>query len=124
MKRIKGDNMDKIEAIIFEWVKEYPKIENKDKTLIPKGDYCYDGDYMCPYREMNWDLAEEVGTEQGCGYCHYLERGDWDVGVPDEAPDGFPQSAISLIWDACKECGVNMYTAEELEEMFEAQSKE
>ena len=34
--------------------------------------------------------------EQENGYCSYLERGDWEA------------DHLSLLWDQCKECGINM----------------
>ena len=87
---------------------------DKDKTIIPFGDYCYD-DNVCPFWDLNEDLAEEIGTTQGCGYCHYLEKGDYDIvnemefEKDTEPPEGFPTSALSLIWDQVKECGINRY---------------
>lgn len=62
----------------------------KDKSVIPKGIYCYDEERRCPYWEFHKnDIDEEYG------YCHYLEE-----------YDGL------LLWDQCKICGIN----DELEE--------
>ena len=53
------------------------------------------------------------------GYCHYLKKGDWELNKEFEIYDtktgkkvnfkdreGIP---MSLLWDGCKECGVNDY---------------
>ena len=61
------------------------------KTLIPKGNYCY-GKTKCPF----WDVIEEF-PDQDNGYCHYLKSGDMQG------------KGIGLLWDQCKECGVNEY---------------
>jgi hypothetical protein len=80
-------------------------IEEKDKSIIPYGDYCYIWEIepkiapvvfrpgkikCCPYWSRNLDKPEQED-----GYCAYLEKGDWDLGP------------CSLLWDQCKECGVN-----------------
>jgi hypothetical protein len=80
---------------------------------IPSGQYCYSfsGLYIngipqitpCPFWSRNSNYPE-----QGNGYCSYLNRGDWDVKIPSDLPDGFPHSCLSLLWDMCKECGVNL----------------
>jgi len=72
---------------------ELRKEWGKDVTVIPKGVYCYRGDYVCPY----WDYVQAQGLKgtQNNGYCHYLERGDWDA------------YGVGLLWDQCKECGEN-----------------
>jgi len=44
----------------------------------------------CPFRD--W-FADKPDQEQG--YCHFLERGDWD------------DSGNGILWDGCKECGIN-----------------
>ncbi len=62
----------------------------KDKSLIPKGLYCYDGGYKCPY----WEMIEHL-PHQESGYCHFLEEGDYE------------SEHLSLLWDQCKECGIN-----------------
>lgn len=62
------------------------------KKVIPEGQYCYEGKNRCVY----WDLREDKPPQER-GYCHYLNRGDW------ESED------LSLLWDQCKECGVNEY---------------
>jgi hypothetical protein len=63
--------------------------EERARSVIPKGIYCYSGPRganPCPY----WSLLDEYN-----GYCAYL-------GVSDEECDG-----LSLLWDQCKECGIN-----------------
>jgi len=86
---------------------------NKDKKLIPKGVYCYDEKGVCPY----WSLRKDK-PYQFNGYCSYLEKGDWELnkkyvmrgvwtnnkGEVVEGPKEFP---LSLLWDQCKECGIN-----------------
>lgn len=71
------------------------------KANIPKGCYCYDENGTCPF----WSLDIDRPYQRN-GYCSFLQVGDWDTRVPDDMP-GFPESALSLIWDQCKECGVN-----------------
>lgn len=74
----------------------------KDTSKIPKGVYCYtwyesvDNGYFahrqpCPYWSRRGDKPEQEN-----GYCSFLEHGDWE------------QEHLSLLWDQCKECGINM----------------
>lgn len=91
----------------------------KDTTIIPKGDYCYDESDLCPYWSTNSNYHE-----QDCGYCSYLEKGDWEMNdekkwkttyrkdgkeLSDELRSaneiGIP---MSLLWDQVKECGINI----------------
>ena len=87
----------------------------KDESLIPKGQYCYtyeDGKFKpCPY----WDTVDDAPSQYN-GYCHFLEKGDLEIetemvfidektgekSMGNELP--FP---CSLLWDQCKECGIN-----------------
>lgn len=92
----------------------------KDTSVIPKGVYCYtpigyeDGKYKiqcCPY----WKRIEDR-PEQYDGWCDYLGKGDLEIEkemvlkdmetgeetTGDELP--FP---VSLLFDQCKECGIN-----------------
>lgn len=90
----------------------------KDKSLIPQGCYCYtrleNGKLkLCPY----WSIRKDR-PEQENGYCSYLQKGDWDINLEAEMKDvktgkivkkkgedaPFP---IGLLWDMCKECGIN-----------------
>lgn len=78
---------------------------------IPYGPYCYDENGICPY----WDIDPEK-PHQYNGYCHYLGKGDSDLnqdvqwtncrtGEIETAEEiGIP---MSLLWDQCKECGIN-----------------
>ena len=65
-----------------------------DVSLIPSGPYCYsyqDGVRVtCPYWMKNPTRAEYEN-----GYCVFLGRGDWQT------------DNLSLLWDQCKECGIN-----------------
>ena len=90
-------------------------MENKDTSVIPEGPYCYtfkNGEFqICPY----WSKIPEV-PEQYSGYCSFLEKGDLDIEKLQEFVDmqtgeytkgedlPFP---TSLLWDQCKECGIN-----------------
>jgi hypothetical protein len=70
--------------------------------LIPHGDYCYSSLGVdsqgkqrikcCPF----WDKIESF-PDQSNGYCHFRKRGD------------FQDLGFGLLWDQCKECGVNEY---------------
>jgi hypothetical protein len=64
--------------------------------LIPQGSYCYtrvDGRIKaCPF----WNKIVDFPSQDN-GYCHYMKKGDWQG------------KGIGLLWDQCKECGVNEY---------------
>jgi hypothetical protein len=64
--------------------------ENKDKSIIPFGSYCYEGNKICPY----WS-KDSTKHEQNNGFCSYLREGDWE-------------NDFYLLWDQVKECGENM----------------
>jgi len=76
------------------------KQPEKDEKYIPPGSYCYHfiGDagegakwiLNCPFRELREDKPQQEN-----GFCHFLDSGDW------QSP------GIGLIWEGCKECGVN-----------------
>jgi hypothetical protein len=57
---------------------------------IPKGPYCYRADYKCPFLDSDSDREAHES-----GYCHFLKLGDW------------MENGTSLLWDQCKECGIN-----------------
>ena len=74
---------------------------------IPKGVYCYsliknNSDSfkhkikLCPY--WSKDTSKD---EQECGYCKWLELGDWEC------------ECLSLLWDQCKECHFRLNFKEE-----------
>ncbi|MCK9441803.1 MAG: hypothetical protein M0Q13_10340 [Methanothrix sp.] len=88
---------------------------NKDTSVIPQGMYCYtiidtpskENGYKlkikdCPYLSLNPNKPNQMN-----GYCSFLEYGDWDSEISENIPEGFPLSALSLLWDQCKECGIN-----------------
>jgi len=75
-------------------------ILNNDTSIIPEGVYCYNRVeisqgktklYLCPYYSKHL-----LYDEQENGFCLYLDQGDW------ENPGAF-----ALLWDQCKECGIN-----------------
>jgi hypothetical protein len=78
------------------------RLARKDTSVIPRGPYCYariPGEERlikpCPYlilypKKRGW----------GCGFCKYLETGD-------SAPLGSVPGGTFLLWDMCKECGIN-----------------
>ena len=83
----------------------------RDTTKIPKGYYC-DG---CKYYHRLPCLPEQEN-----GYCEYLGKSDWDLNREDDDRDftvmrgkmklivkGKDLPNMSLLWDGCKECGVN-----------------
>jgi len=74
-------------------------MSKKSTNKIPKGLYCYDENGVCPY----WSLSKNGGYQNN-GYCSYLKYGDYE-------PDG----CFSLLWDQCKECGINMNDMEYLQ---------
>ena len=68
-------------------------LKNPEKW-IPEGCYCESGSYLCPF----WDYVEGRNDMED-GYCRYLKKGDLEFWEED----GFD----SLLWDMCKECGIN-----------------
>jgi len=90
----------------------------KDESVIPEGLYCYsiiDGEHVgCPYHKIL-----DGGLYQENGYCSFLEKSDWDINEEEGMLQGWrsdgkpipPVSAheikMSLLWDECKECGIN-----------------
>lgn len=68
---------------------------------IPPGVYCYTLKSvdmktgrmkinLCPFWRKNPFVPSQVG-----GYCKHLKKGDW------------MKNSTSLLWDMCKECGIN-----------------
>jgi hypothetical protein len=95
------------------------------RFLIPKGYYCYARinakRSYCPFY-----FTDKTRHQQENGYCSYLEKGDWDIN--NEYPeyiecqkrqqDGTYKKEMihksellpmSLLFDACKECGINYW---------------
>lgn len=76
----------------------------KDKSLIPYGQYCYSSNKLCPYWSIKNNLPEQMN-----GYCSYLEKSDRDLHneyIENIDNKNIPFS-LSLLWDQCKECGIN-----------------
>ncbi len=75
-----------------------------DTSVIPKGMYCYtplsvmNNGVMkiktCPYWRHRIEVDCKETDEQSYGYCLYIGKGDLEL-------EG------GLLWDMCKECGVN-----------------
>lgn len=102
-------------------------MENKDKSLIPFGHYCYhidrsyDGEGLtpmsvpivtCPYR----GYKEVNGVN--VPYCSYLDSLGWKNGFTDDEFNKlidfygsedkvFDALELDLLWDGCKCCGEN-----------------
>lgn len=88
----------------------------KDESLIPPGPYCYTYDskgkyILCPY----WDKIEGA-PEQANGFCHFLNKGDIEIGkdavlIDMDTEEITPHDELpfnpSLLWDQVKECGIN-----------------
>ena len=111
---------------IEEMLKDYSK-------YIPKGLYCYDENGKdCPF----WELKRGEYPEQEDGYCHYLKKYDWELNEEyqkttilvyskdntnkegksveelykreiDPVTKKSMHFPLSLLWDQCKECGIN-----------------
>jgi len=95
----------------------------KDESVIPKGLYCYtriDGKHTrCPY----WARLKDAKHQEN-GYCAFLEKSDWELNEEkyikeywlgdehiqlDRAYSSHEMGFCdSLLWDECKECGINM----------------
>ena len=74
-----------------------------DESKIPHGVYCYTITET-PTEENGWSFKTKVcpywysnpdQTYQMNGGCEYLQTGDWEEG------------GTFLLWDQCKECGIN-----------------
>ena len=66
-----------------------------DTTLIPEGDYCYK--YIeTPSKKNNWRSKVKV-----CPYWHSIEDG------ASAYCDVLQTEDCILLWDQCKECGIN-----------------
>lgn len=88
-----ADNEYFIQAIVLS--------RKRDESVIPKGQNCYGYNVtsggqtqriMCPYLVLS--LSKD---EQNCGYCAFMQKGDW---MPDSGISG------PGLWDASKACGV------------------
>ena len=92
-----------------------------DESLIPKGHYCYSYDkddkmQKCPY----WRCLPERPKQEN-GWCDFLQKGDTEIIAEggyyqvDKNGNEISNSEIgmSVLWDMCKECGINMDVEEE-----------
>jgi len=94
-----------LHTLLKEFHKEIKRLDSLCQMAIPNGPYCYEGIghdadgvrriKCCPF----WDSDPSKG-EQEFGICHYLEMNDWEEW---QAENGH----IPLLWDQCKECGIN-----------------
>lgn len=75
---------------VLNWYTVVNLTEDKAKKIIPNGIYCYDENGPCPF----WDKSLRHEHQQS-GFCHWLQEGDWELNG-------------SLLWDQCKECGINL----------------
>jgi hypothetical protein len=110
------------ERILRERQARYDRRMEQAEAVVPHGMYCYTrvpdperdaqraatgepfipGRYVpCPYYKIRADKPEQQN-----GYCRLLRKGDW---MPSD------RGGTMLLWDGCKECGVNMPTDAEIE---------
>lgn len=108
------------------------------EKYIPQGLYCYHHE-VCPF----WDSKEGEYPPQEDGYCHYLAKSDWEINeesknIPmimttqnvskettmaeihgdddiDSVSGKVTHFPMSLLWDQCKECGINMDDPDDIE---------
>lgn len=108
------------------------------EKYIPQGLYCYHHE-VCPF----WDSKKGEYPDQEDGYCHFLAKSDWDINEEskdktvivtsqnkseettfseiygDEDIDVVSGKVIhfplSLLWDQCKECDINMDDPDDIE---------
>lgn len=80
--------------------------ENHDESQamidIPKNSFYCSG---CPFYDRS-NIARTFFGTQSDGYCYYLNRGDFSYIRP-----------TMLLWDGCKECGINEDIETESEEI-------
>jgi len=80
---------------------------------IPSGLYCYNKKGVCPF----WSIKENLPYMEN-GYCSYLGKSDYDlneeIGGVETYQGGLyvgltdaHEAKMSLLWDKCKECGIN-----------------
>ena len=105
-----------------------------NESIIPKGHYCYEYfkngpviNKWCPYHQylkVNDNLSATVDDDIYITYCIFLKEGSIHNNTTDEQFDrikeyfGFKTdddlfdselfgSGADLLWDGCKECGIN-----------------
>lgn len=109
------------ERILRERQARYDWRMSQAEKVVPYGMYCYTrvpdptfdeerqasgrpfipGRYVpCPYLKIRSDKPKQAN-----GYCRLLKVGDW---MPSR------KGGTMLLWDGCKECGVNMPTDAEI----------
>lgn len=113
--------------VSLDWIIDIKEKAKHPEKYIPKNTlYCYNDDMSrCPF----WDYAENRG-EQNYGVCHYLNTTDYEQNkIMNNSDDGCwiepgedgyhiipgttaeifgdEQFTHSLLWDECKECGIN-----------------
>jgi len=118
-------------------VSDYLKIPEK---FIPYGLYCYHDNYICPF----WESRIGEYPNQEDGYCYFLCKSDWNLNeeykyatkvvyskgnvITDKnLSELFDSNEIdvisgkrihfiySLLWDKCKECGINEADPDDIE---------
>ena len=86
-----------------------------DKSLIPKGIYCYDENGICPYWKY---LGLNESYLNNGEKCEFRDACEEECGTNDnnscvsrivrcEYLDYTDETENSLLWDQCKECGIN-----------------
>lgn len=111
------------------------------EKYIPYGHYCYEfsAERRCPF----WDTKPKEYPNQEDGYCHLLGKTDWELNEEsskstkivysrDGSMDGMSVADLeddddidpisgkkchfpmSMLWDQCKECGINMKDPEDI----------
>lgn len=70
------------------WLRRYLKHPERHITTDPM--YCRG----CPFKDTHDYIYEKVSSQLS-GWCYYMNTGDF-------MPEG-----TSILWDGCKECGVN-----------------
>ena len=102
----KARRMARAEAVVPHGMYCYTRVPDpeRDAQRAATGEPFIPGRYVpCPYYEIRTDRPEQEN-----GYCRLLGKGDW---MPAD------EGGTMLLWDGCKECGVNMPTdADILEE--------
>lgn len=132
-----GVDTNHYRPVDLDWIIKIKEMAKEPEKYIPKKTiYCYHNwgiSDACPF----WDTAENR-DEQCCGVCHYLNTTDYEQNhIINHNDDGcwmqpgengyeaikgttaelfgedFPHS---LLWDMCKECGINEEVAFDDEE--------
>lgn len=107
-----------------------------DKSLIPKGDYCYTSlefdnksnkikvQGICPYWRNRKDVDNKEVHSQNYGYCLFLGKGDLEINSEDKLKLVHPVThpdynkemtadeigiGFSVLWDMVKMCSENIH---------------